>query len=87
MSGRLGNCTIGKHRGNESPVKRLHASQALSRRSLILNMGWGGSGLTGAMQATHPEHADGSGGRQRQATRTHGRRTTTSRSRVRFEPE
>src|SRR6202451_948890 len=47
MSGRLGNCTIGKRRGNESPVKRLHASQALSRRSLILNMGRGGSGLTG----------------------------------------
>ena len=38
MSGRLGNCTIGKRRGNESPVKCSDASQALSRRSLIINM-------------------------------------------------
>jgi len=38
MSGRLGNCTIGKRRGNESPVKRLYASQTLSSRSLIINM-------------------------------------------------
>jgi hypothetical protein len=37
----LGNCTTGKRRGNENPVKRRPAGQAPSRRSLILNMGGG----------------------------------------------
>ena len=85
MSGRLGNCAIGKRRGNESPVKRLYASQALSRRSLVLNMGKGGSGFTGARCSNASGTGRQGGRRQRQATRTDGRRTTTSRSRVRFE--
>jgi hypothetical protein len=47
MSGRLGNCTIGKRRGNESPVNRLYASQPLSRLSLILSMGRQAGGAAG----------------------------------------
>jgi hypothetical protein len=80
MSGRLGNYTIGKRRGNESPVKRWYACQPLSRRSLI-NVGGGGSGLPGF----EASNASGSGRRgaaagKRQATRTDGRRITPSRS-------
>jgi hypothetical protein len=82
MRGRLGNCTIGKRRGNEIPVKRLYARQTLS-----LEWGRDGSGFTGC-DAGNASGTVRRGRPQATASQPHGRRRMTpSRSHVGFERE
>jgi hypothetical protein len=44
---KIGNCTIGKRRGNPNPDNRLNASQGRSRLAFIINMGRPAEDLVG----------------------------------------